>query len=73
MPYRQDSWIVSALWGRLGAAALTLVAAGLGALGYAVTPEEQETTFALVSSILAAIGGLLVVISKIREQGKLRE
>lgn len=68
--YQKDSWIVSMFWGRLGAAILALVAFLLGIWGYSLSKEDQEVAFTLISSILAGVGGLLAVISKIREGKK---
>jgi len=71
MPYKPDSFKASLIWGRIGAATLSLVAFGLGTTGYVMTPEDQETAFSLISSVLAGIAGVLAIVSKIREGGKL--
>jgi hypothetical protein len=70
MPYKKDPWIVSAIWGRIGAAVLCLVAFALGLLGYTFGPEDIESTEALITSILAGVGGVLAIASKIRESKK---
>ncbi len=70
MPYKKDAWIGSLVWGRLGAAVLTLAAAGLGAIGYTMGPEEIATAETLITSILAGVGGMLAIISKVRESKK---
>ena len=68
--YQKDSWIVSVFWGRLGAAILALVAFILGILGYSFSKEDQEAAFLLITPILAGVGGILALISKIRESKK---
>uniref|UniRef100_A0A6H2A5H9 Uncharacterized protein n=1 Tax=viral metagenome TaxID=1070528 RepID=A0A6H2A5H9_9ZZZZ len=70
MDYQKDSWIVSVFWGRLGAAILALVSFVLGILGYTFSKEAQESAFGLIMAILSGVGGLLAVISKIREKKK---
>lgn len=72
MEYKKDSWIVSVIWGRIGAAILCIVAFVLGALGYTFAPEDIETTEALVTSVLSGIGGVLVIVSKVRESKKIK-
>ena len=69
--YTQDSFIVSVVWGRVGAAVLALGAFILGYFGYTFAPEAQAQAFTLVSSICAGIGGILAIISKIRESKKI--
>jgi len=64
----KDSWIASLVWGRIGAAVLVLVAAGLSLFGYQVSPEETNMAYELVAGILAGIGGILALVSKIRER-----
>ena len=64
----KDSWIASLIWGRIGAAVLVLIAAGLSLFGYSVSPEETNLAYELVAGILAGVGGILALISKIREQ-----
>jgi len=64
----KDSWIASLVWGRIGAAVLVLVAAGLSLFGYQVSPEETTAVYELVASILGSIGGIMVIVSKIRER-----
>jgi len=70
--YQKDSWIVSVFWGRLGAAILALVAFVLGILGYGFSKEDQEAAFILITPILAGVGGILALISKIREGKKVK-
>lgn len=44
---------------------LIAVAAGIGGFfGYRMSPEEQEAVVAAVTSIAAAVGGLIVVYRK---------
>lgn len=71
--YQKDSWIVSAIWGRIGAAIIALVAFALGTVGYVVTPDDQEAAYTLVAGILAGIAGVLALVSKIRESKKVEE
>ena len=63
----KDSWIASLVWGRIGAAILVLIAAGLSFFGVDVSPEDTTNANDLIAGILAGIGGLMVLISKIRE------
>jgi len=70
--YQKDSWIVSVFWGRLGAAILALVAFVLGILGYAFSKEDQEAAFLLITPVIAGVGGILALISKIREGKKVK-
>lgn len=65
-----DSWVASAIWGRVGAAVLALLSFVLGLLGYNLSPEDQEAAYGLISSVLAAVAGILALISKIRESKK---
>lgn len=63
----KDSWAVSLIWGRIGAFVLGLAAFILGMLGYNVSPEDTTLAYDLIAGILGGIGGLLALISKIRE------
>lgn len=65
-----DSWAVSAVWGRVGAAILSFVALVLGYFGYSMGADEQEAAFTLISSLLAGVAGVLALVSKIRETKK---
>ena len=51
-------------------AVLALLAAVLGLLGYSVSEADQEVAYTLISGVLAGVGGLLALISKIREGRK---
>ena len=73
MAYTKDPWIVSALWGRIGAAVLALLAFVLGIFGYSMGPEDVSTATKLITALFAGIGGLLALISKIRETKKVKE
>jgi len=68
--YTKDSWPASLIWGRIGAAVLGLAAFVLGYYGYNVGVEDTEAAYELVAGILAGIGGILALISKIREGRK---
>jgi len=70
--YQKDSWIVSVFWGRLGAAILGLLAFVLGIWGYSLTKEDQESAFALITAGITGAGGILALISKIREGKKVK-
>jgi len=70
MSYEKDSWIVSVVWGRIGAGALALGAFVLGLVGYTLSPEDQQTALALVTALIAGVGGMLAIISKVRESKK---
>ena len=70
MPYTKDPWIVSVIWGRLGAAILALLAFILGIVGYVFGPEDIEQAGGVITAILAGIGGMLALISKVRESKK---
>ena len=72
MSYEKDSWIVSAVWGRIGAGVLALGAFVLGICGYTLSPEEQKTVLDLVMALIAGAGGLLAIISKVRESKKVK-
>lgn len=73
MPYRKDPWIVSIIWGRIGAAVLCMVALVLGLLGYTLTPEDQNAIVELIGKALPGVGGVLIIASKIRESKKTKE
>ena len=69
--YEKDSWTVSLIWGRIGAAVLGLAAFVLSYLGYNVAVEDTQATYELVAGILAGVGGILAIISKVRENKKI--
>ena len=73
MPYTPDSFKASLIWGRIGAGVLALVAFGLGIAGYTMTPEDQETAYMLVSSLIAGVAGVMAFVSKMRESKKAKE
>lgn len=73
MSYQPDSFKASLVWGRIGAAVISLVAFVLSLFGYAMTPEDQEATAVLITSVLSGVAGVLAIISKIREAKKLKE
>jgi uncharacterized membrane protein len=62
-----DSWKVSLVWGRVGAAVMAIVAMLLGFFGYQMGAEEQSQVVELGTSILAGLAGVLALVSKIRE------
>jgi len=67
---KTDSWAASAIWGRVGAAILALIAFILGLFGYTLGPEDQVLAYELVSTVLAGVAGVLALVSKIRESKK---
>ena len=73
MPYRQDPYYISALWGRVGSAILILVATILQGFNFAFDFELQEAFFNHVSLVLYNAGGVLAIISKIRESKKVAQ
>jgi len=73
MPYSPDSFKASLIWGRIGAGVLSIVALVLGFVGYQMTPEDQASAYALVSSLIAGVAGVMAFVSKIRESKKAQE
>lgn len=73
MPYKADSFAASFIWGRVGAFVLGLAAFLLGLFGYVMTPEDVATAEQLIAGIFAGFGGVLALISKIREGRKAKE
>ena len=71
--YTPDSFKASLIWGRIGAGVLAIVAFVLGMIGYQMTPEDQETAYALVSSLIAGVAGVMAFVSKVRESKKAKE
>ena len=71
MPYRKDGFVKSFVMGRIGAVIASMLAAGLVAAGYIVTPEDTQSIEILVAGIMATISGVLAAWSKIREAKKL--
>ena len=65
--YEPDPWLKSK---RTIGAVLALLAAILGLLGYSVSEAEVNTAYMLIVGILSGAGGLLALISKIREGRK---
>jgi hypothetical protein len=73
MPYRQDPYYASMLWGRIGSAILILTATVLQGFNFAFDFETQEVLFNHISLVLYNGGGILAVLSKIRESKKVEE
>jgi uncharacterized protein YbgA (DUF1722 family) len=65
-----DSWIASAIWGRVGAAILALASFVLGYFGYTLAAEDQAAAYDLISAFLAGMAGLMALLSKVRETKK---
>lgn len=70
--YNKDSWIVSLVWGRIGASVLALVAFGLGMAGYQMDMDQQKMVFDVIASIFAGGAGILSIVSKVRESKKVK-
>lgn len=66
MSTKTDSFWLSALWGRLGAFIWIILSMVMGYFGYTVSEEDQRVGYELVSAIFGAIGGILVLWSKVR-------
>jgi len=62
-----DSMMVSALWGRVGAAILVIAGMGLNYLGYGFGAEDQVATNDLIVNGLTGLGAAMALFSKIRE------
>lgn len=67
---KTDTWIGSAVWGRIGGAVMILAAFIAQGIGIDISAEEQQQAFGAIQTMMAAIGGLLVVISKFREKAR---
>lgn len=63
----KDTWVASALWGRVGSAILVMLSVVLGGYGLEFSEVEQAATFESISAILASLGAILAIISKVRE------
>lgn len=71
MPYKQDTFVASLVWGRIGVAVLAMVSFGLSTFGFTFAPADQELAYTTVSGVLAGIAGILAIISKVRESKKI--
>lgn len=71
--YKKDKWIVSVVWGRIGAAVLALLAFILGIAGYSMGAEDVASANEIITSLIAGIAGILALVSKIRESKKIKE
>ena len=65
-----DTWKGSLIWGRVGAAVLTVLAILVSAFGINFGPEDQQAVFEVISGIMAGIGVIMTLISKWKEQYK---
>jgi uncharacterized membrane protein YidH (DUF202 family) len=63
-----DTWIGSLLWGRVGAAILTLAAVVLAGFGIEFGADTQSEVYGAISAVLAGIGAVMAVVSKLREK-----
>ncbi len=73
MSYKKDPWIVSMVWGRIGAAVLALFAFVLGIFGYSMGAEDVGAANEMIMAVISGIAGLLALISKIRETKKVKK
>ena len=71
--YKKDSTKLSLLWGRTGAAILTLLASVLAGFGFTFGAEMQTQVFEAVAAILGGLAFLQVSASKIRENKKTKK
>lgn len=71
--YTKDSKTLSTLWGRTGAAILTLLATALAGFGYTFGEEMQTQVFETIGGIFAGLAFLQISASKIRESKKIKE
>jgi len=62
-----DSIMVSAMWGRVGAAILMFVSIGLNAIGFEFTSEDQGAANTIIVSVIGLAGAGMALVSKIRE------
>jgi len=63
-----DGWLKSILVGRIMGGLLLIGALVAQKYGYDVTSEDQKAIMDLVTGLLAGVGGLLLLISKLREK-----
>lgn len=62
---KTDTWVASAIYGRVGAAIWTLIAVGFG-----LSAEDADMGNKAIIAILGGIGVLLTIVSKVREKMK---
>ena len=65
-----DSLQASLLWGRTGGAVLVLAGVALSYWGIEFGAEDQEQAYNGVALILSTIGGLMALVSKLRERNR---
>ena len=65
-----DSFLKSAMVGRIAAAILALTAFGLSYFGYTLGPEDQAAGVEIIVMVCTGIASILAVISKVRESKK---
>jgi hypothetical protein len=65
---KTDTIAASLLWGRIGGAVLCLIGVGLNSFGVEFGPDEQQSVFNHIDTILITIGALMAAASKVREQ-----
>jgi len=67
-----DPLWLSTLWGRIGATIMGFAAMILGFMNIDFSIEDQSNAVAIVTAILGGLAGLWSLISKLREQARLR-
>jgi len=67
---KTDTWTGSVVWGRIGGAVLLIVAFIAQGLGIDFGAQDQQQAFGVIQTLLASIGGLMIMISKYREKIK---
>lgn len=69
---KRDSFLLSALWGRLGGAILLMAAFFLKPKGYDIGEEERAAINEIITALIALGGSGMIVASKIREKRKFK-
>ena len=65
---QHDSLPASLLWGRIGGSVLVLAGVVLSYCGIEFGAEDQEQAYNGVALILSTVGGLMALVSKLRER-----
>jgi hypothetical protein len=60
-------WASKAVWGGV----IAVVASLLGIWGYSVTPADQASIVELVTSVVAAIGGVIAIVGRVMATKKI--
>jgi|TARA_R110002110_G_scaffold415850_1_gene657970 dihydrodipicolinate synthase/N-acetylneuraminate lyase len=66
----EKKWYKSkAVWGGL----IAVVAAIASALGYAISPEEQDTIIEAVIAVVGGVGGVLAVYGRVKADSTIKK